>query len=239
MDKLKIRQKVRYKPRYKIVNQVGYNVWGKQKFKEFYRKKWANLRNSSVTEPKYSNQGSLTDLFRERLKSRQVLRKMYGKMTERQFKAIFKQSEFGSSKSNKSLKGLLDRRLDAFVFRIGFANTIFKSRQDILHGSFKVNGKVVKCPSYLVKVGDFVSPNENVWDSVYKSFQKRMASRIKKNKSLKQKLKGLNIKLPVPLPRYIEFDYRTLTALVVYEPNQSELSYNNRINLKLVREHYN
>ena len=66
-----------------------------------------------------------------------------------------------------------------------------------------------------------------------------MASRIKKNKSLKQKLKGLNIKLPVPLPRYIEFDYRTLTALVVYEPNQSELSYNNRINLKLVREHYN
>ena len=35
MDKLKIRQKVRYKPRYKIVNQVGYNVWGKQKFKEF------------------------------------------------------------------------------------------------------------------------------------------------------------------------------------------------------------
>jgi len=239
MNKLKIRQKVRYKPRHKISNQVGYNVWGKKKFKEFYRKKWARLRHRSVDAPRYSNQGSLKDLFKERLKSRQVLRKMYGKLTERQFKSIFRQSEFGSSKSNKSLKGLLDRRLDAFILRIGFSTTIFKARQDILHGSFKVNGIIVKSPSSLVKVGDFVSPNENVWDSVYRAFQKRMELRLKRKKSAKKNLKGLRVKLPVPLPRYIEFDYKTLTALVVYEPNQNELSYNNRINLKLVREYYN
>jgi len=239
MNKLKIRQKVRYKPRYKIVHKVGYNIWGKKKFKEFYRKKWTKLRNSSVPAPRYSNQGSLKDLFRERLKSRQILRKMYGKLTERQFKSIFSKSEFGFSKSDKSLKGLLDRRLDAFILRIGFANTIFKARQDILHGSFKVNGIVVKSPSYLVRVNDFVSPNENVWGSIYRAFQKRMKLRIKRNKLSKKELKKLNVKLPVPLPRYIEFDYRTLTALVVDEPNQNELSYNNRINLKLVREHYN
>ena len=163
---------------------------------------------------------------------------MYGKVTERQFKTLFNQSEFGSSKSNKSFKGLLDRRFDAFILRIGFANTIFKARQDILHGSFKINGVVVKSPSTLVNVGDFVSPSENVWSSIYTSFQKRLKLRLERNKSPLKDAAGLSIKLPVPLPRYIEFDYRTLTAVVVYEPNQNEISYKGRINLKLVREHY-
>ena len=238
MDKLKIRQIVRYKPRNKISNQVGYNVWGKTKFKEFYRKKWAKSRRGFMPKPRFSNQGSLKDLFIFILKSRQVLRKMYGKVTERQFKTLFNQSEFGSSKSNKSFKGLLDRRFDAFILRIGFANTIFKARQDILHGSFKINGVVVKSPSTLVNVGDFVSPSENVWSSIYTSFQKRLKLRLERNKSPLKDAAGSSIKLPVPLPRYIEFDYRTLTAVVVYEPNQNEISYKGRINLKLVREHY-
>ena len=52
---------------------------------------------------------------------------MYGKLTEASISNIFNQSEFGYSKSNQSFKGLLDRRFDAFIFRIGFANTIFKA----------------------------------------------------------------------------------------------------------------
>jgi len=107
-----------------------------------------------------------------------------------------------------------------------------------LHGSFKINGVVVKSPSTLVNVGDFVSPSENVWSSIYTSFQKRLKLRLERNKSPLKDAAGSSIKLPVPLPRYIEFDYRTLTAVVVYEPNQNEISYKGRINLKLVREHY-
>jgi len=192
--------------------------------------------------PKFSNKRSLKHLFGERLRSKQVLRKMYGKLTEAQFQTTFDQSEFGYSKSNQSFKGLLDRRFDAFIYRIGFAKTIFKARQDVLHGSFKINGKVIRSPSYIINVGDFVSPNENVWKSIYTSFNNRLKLRIERNKlsrsSNKSNLQDSSIKLPVPLPRYVEFDFRTLTAMVIENPHQNDIPYRSKINLKLVREFY-
>jgi len=242
MDQLKIRQQSRHKPRHKISYQVGYNVWGQKKVKQFYRRKWSKVRRGHVMVPKFSNKRSLKHLFGERLKSKQVLRKMYGKLTEAQFQTTFDQSEFGYSKSNQSFKGLLDRRFDAFIYRIGFAKTIFKARQDVLHGSFKINGKVIRSPSYIVNVGDFVSPNENVWKSIYTSFNNRLKLRIERNKlsrsSNKSNLQDLSIKLPVPLPRYVEFDFRTLTAMVIENPHQNDIPYRSKINLKLVREFY-
>ena len=272
MDQLKIRQQSRHKPRHKISYQAGYNVWGKKKLKNFYRKKWSKIRRGNVMTPPFSRKRSLKDLFGERLRCKQVLRKMYGKLTEAQLQTVFNRSEFGYSKSSQSFNGLLDRRFDAFIYRIGFAKTIFKARQDILHGSFKINGKVVKAPGSLVNVGDFVSPNENSWESIYLSFKNRLKLRIErkrlhkpsfsKKRRLSKKIKSalpvsLNIgrramylasckkhqvKKPsfsvIPLPGYIEFDFRTLTAIVIESPNQNNILSGSKVNLKLVREFY-
>lgn len=231
MDTLKTRNKVRNKPRHKISYQAGYNVWGKDRFENLTRQKWNRAKKEFPLRPPSGAwaRTSLDNLFSERLRARQVLRQIYGKLTKRQFKTIFNKSEFGHSKSKKSITGLLDRRLDSFVLRLGFSTTIFKARQDVLHGSFKINGKVVKVPGTVVRVGDCVSPHDNVWSAIFTTFQKRMERRVKGDWDLCR---------PAPLPKYIEFDYRTLTGIVVHEPNLSEISYKGRANVKSVREHY-
>lgn len=230
MKKLKIRYQSRYKPRHKISNQAGYDVLGKLKQKKLYRKKWFRINDKTTPFLKYSHRSSLERLYGERLRAKQVLRQTYGKLTERQFKTIFHKSEFGYSKSKRSLKGLLDRRLDAFIFRLGYATSIFKARQDIIHGAFKVNGYVVKSPSISLTPGDCVSPNGNVWYSFYKTFFTRIKGKDNKKFGPWRGSRKMS---------NIEFDYRTLTAAIVDEFNLNDFSYEGKINLKSAREFYN
>ena len=56
--------------------------------------------------------------------------------------------------------GLLERRLDAVIYRAKFVPTVFAARQFINHGHIRVNGKRVTIPSYRVKVGDVVEVKE-------------------------------------------------------------------------------
>ena len=55
---------------------------------------------------------------------------------------------------------MLERRLDNVVFRLGFATSRNQGRQLVTHRHFRVNGKFVNIPSYLVRVGDGISVKE-------------------------------------------------------------------------------
>ena len=58
--------------------------------------------------------------------------------------------------TGENLIGLLERRLDAVIYRAKFATTIFSARQLINHGHVRVNGKKVNIGSYLVKEEDAI-----------------------------------------------------------------------------------
>ena len=58
--------------------------------------------------------------------------------------------------TSENLIGLLERRLDAVIYRAKFATTIFSARQLINHGHVKVNGKKVNIASYSVKEEDTI-----------------------------------------------------------------------------------
>ncbi len=62
--------------------------------------------------------------------------------------------------SGAHMIGLLERRLDAVVYRAKFVPTVFAARQFINHGHIRVNGKRVNIASYRVKVGDVVEVKE-------------------------------------------------------------------------------
>ena len=53
--------------------------------------------------------------------------------------------------SAENLFGLLERRLDAVIYRAKLSTTIFSARQLINHGHVKVNGKKVNISSYQLK----------------------------------------------------------------------------------------
>jgi small subunit ribosomal protein S4 len=55
---------------------------------------------------------------------------------------------------------LLETRLDALVYRMGFARTIFAARQYVAHGHFAVNGVRSFSPSRLIKANDVISVRE-------------------------------------------------------------------------------
>ena len=59
---------------------------------------------------------------------------------------------------------MLESRLDTVVLRAGMARSIFQARQMVSHAHFRVNGKKVNIPSYIVRIGDKISVREKSKD---------------------------------------------------------------------------
>jgi small subunit ribosomal protein S4 len=93
------------------------------------------------------------------LREKQKLRRMYG-VLEGQFRRYFEMADRAKGVTGEMLLQLLERRLDNIVYRVGFATSRSEARQLVRHGHFRVNGKKVNVPSYLVRAGDTVSVRE-------------------------------------------------------------------------------
>jgi small subunit ribosomal protein S4 len=95
--------------------------------------------------------------YGNQLFAKQKLKFYYGDLTEKQFKSTFTKASNIKGDTSQILIELLERRLDAIVYRMKFVPTIFAARQFVNHGHVKVNGKRVNIPSYSVKDGDEIS----------------------------------------------------------------------------------
>src|SRR5690606_3772797 len=90
------------------------------------------------------------------LQAKQKLKGYYGNITERQFRRVYAEAERRKGDTGENLVELLERRLDAVVYRMKLAVTPFAARQLISHGHIRVNGRKVDVSSYLVKDGDTI-----------------------------------------------------------------------------------
>lgn len=97
--------------------------------------------------------------FKKQLLEKQKLRFNYG-LTERQFRRLFVEAKRSKNPTPDMLIQYLERRLDNFVFRAGFAPTIPAARQLVRHRHIRVNGKRVDIPSFRVDVNDEVTVKE-------------------------------------------------------------------------------
>ncbi|WP_022854352.1 30S ribosomal protein S4 [Thermodesulfatator atlanticus] len=94
-----------------------------------------------------------------RLREKQKVKRIYG-VSEKQFATYFERSDRMRGQTGHNLLQLLERRLDNVVYRLGFASSRMQARQMVAHGLFKVNGRNVDIPSYLVKPGDVIELKE-------------------------------------------------------------------------------
>ena len=99
--------------------------------------------------------------YGNQLFAKQKLKFYYGDLTEKQFRRIYTKASNTKGDTSQILIELLERRLDAIVYRMKFVPTIFAARQLVNHGHVKVNGKRVNIPSYQVAPGDEVSVVES------------------------------------------------------------------------------
>ncbi len=97
--------------------------------------------------------------FRRQLRTKQKAKRIYG-IFEKQFRNYYFKAARQTGITGENLIALLERRLDNVVYRLGFATSRKQARQLVKHNHFTVNGKRVNIPSYLVEVGDVITPRE-------------------------------------------------------------------------------
>ena len=134
--------------KYKLDRRMGQNIWGRPKSP-------VNKREYGPGQHGQRRKGKLSD-FGTQLKAKQKLKGYYGNISEKQFRAVYAEASRMKGDTSENLIGLLERRLDALVYRAKFVATPFAARQFVSHGHVKVNGRRVTVPSYRLKAGDLV-----------------------------------------------------------------------------------
>ena len=200
----------RLESKYKIDRRMGENIWGRPKSP-------VNRREYGPGQHGQRRKGKLSD-FGVQLKAKQKLRGYYGNISEKQFRGIYADAIRMKGDSGAHLIGLLERRLDAVVFRSKFAPTPFAARQLINHGHIRVNGKKVNIASFRCKVGDVVEVKEK---------SKQMAL-VLESQALAER----------DVPDYIEVDGGKMTAKFARIPALSDVPYAVRMEPHLVVEYY-
>ena len=142
----------RIKSKHKIDRRMGENIWGRPKSP-------VNVREYGPGEHGQRRKGKLSD-FGIQLRAKQKLKGYYGNITEKQFRRYYQEANRRRGDTGENLIGLLERRLDAVIYRAKFVPTVFAARQFIGHGHITVNGRRVNIPSYQVKEGDVVEIRE-------------------------------------------------------------------------------
>ena len=108
--------------KYKIDRRLGCNLWGRPKSPY-------NKRNTRPGQHgAYGQRRKLSD-YGNQLFAKQKLKFYYGDLTEKQFKKIFDKASNIKGDTSQILIELLERRLDAIVYRMKFVPTIFAARQ--------------------------------------------------------------------------------------------------------------
>src|SRR5260221_4262551 len=134
------------------------------------------------------------------------------------FQKFYGQARRVRAASSEHLIGLLERRLDAIVYRAKFVPTVFAARQFVSHGHVTVNGRRVNVPSFRCRVGDLVEVKEN---------GKQMTLLLEAIKSAER-----------DLPYYIEADHSKMTAKLTRVPALSDVPFPIHMEPNLVVEFY-
>ncbi|MCL4425816.1 MAG: 30S ribosomal protein S4 [Firmicutes bacterium] len=137
------------------------------------------------------------------LREKQRARRFYG-ILEAQFRRYFAEAERARGITGEALLGLLERRLDNVVFRMGLGASRAQARQLVRHGHFAVNGRRVSIPSFSVKEGDVITVTE----------KSRGLDQIK---VMAEAARGRVV------PGWLEMDLENLRARVTHLPRREEI----------------
>jgi small subunit ribosomal protein S4 len=114
------------------------------------------------TAPGQKTQGKQRQKISEygrQLREKQKMRRYYG-VHETQFENYFREAARVPGQTGKTFLQLLERRLDNVVYRLNLAGSRAQARQLVTHRHFRVNGRVVNVPSFIVKAGDVITIGE-------------------------------------------------------------------------------
>ncbi len=195
--------------KHKIDRRLGVNLWGRPKSPVNKREGRPGQHGAKRTKP--------TD-FGNQLMAKQRIKGYYGNVGERQMRKYYQEAIRRRGDTGENLIELLERRLDAVVYRMKFTATVFASRQLVSHGHVKVNGRRVNIASYQVKNNDTIE--------------------------LTAKAKGMTVVLEATqlgerdVPDYMQVDHKEMKGTYLRAPKLSDVPYPVQMEPSMVVEFY-
>jgi small subunit ribosomal protein S4 len=200
----------RIRAKHKIDRRLTENIWGRPKSP-------LNKRQSRPGQHGERRVSKLSD-FGQQLRAKQKLKGYYANLSERQFSRLYVEASRLKGSTSEHLIGLLERRLDALVYRAKFVPTVFAARQFVSHGHVTVNGRRVTIPSYRLRIGDVVEVKE-------------------KSRQLPLVLEAIK-SAERDIPDYLDVDQNKLSAKFTRIPALSDVPYPVTMEPNLVVEFY-
>src|SRR3954453_5845294 len=199
----------RAESKYKINRRLGVNLWGRPK---------SPLNDRDYGPGQHGQRRKKPSDYGTQLMAKQKLKGYYGNIGERQFRRLYEEAARRRGDTGENLIALLERRLDAVVYRMKFVPTPFAARQFVNHGHVKVNGRRVNIASYQVKDGDTIEISAKA---------KEMALVMEATKSAER-----------DVPDYIEVDHDRGRGRFVRAPKLADVPYPVSMEPNLVVEFY-
>jgi small subunit ribosomal protein S4 len=196
--------------KHKIDRRMGENIWGRPKSP-------VNKREYGPGQHGQRRKGKLSD-FGVQLKAKQKLKGYYANISERQFRKVYEEASRMTGDTSENLIGLLERRIDAIVYRAKFASTMFAARQLVSHGHVRINGRRVTVPSIRVKPGDSIELSARAKEMAVVMEATQLAER--------------------DTPDYIEVDHKAMTARLARVPALTDVPYPVQMEPHFVVEYY-
>lgn len=195
--------------KYKINRRLGVNLWGRPK---------SPINKREYPPGQHGQRRRKPSDFGTQLTAKQKLKGYYGNIGERQFRRYYYEAARRRGDTGERLIELLERRLDAVVYRAKLVPTVFAARQFVNHGHIRVNGKRVNIPSYQVRDGDEIE---------IKPASRNITLVLEAVESAER-----------DVPDYITVDYQTMKATFQRAPKLADVPYPVQMDPKLVVEYY-
>ena len=199
----------RIQSKYKIDRRLGVNLWGRAK---------SPINKREYGPGQHGQRRRKPSDYGVQLMAKQKLKGYYGNISEKQFRKYYAEASRRKGDTSENLIGILERRLDAVVYRMKFVPTVFSARQFVNHGHVMVNGKRVTIPSYLVKEGDVVEVRQ-------------------KSQSIPMLLEAIESH-ERETPDYVEVDARAFRGTFLRAPKLGDVPYPVSMEPHLVVEFY-
>jgi small subunit ribosomal protein S4 len=195
--------------KHKIDRRLGVNLWGRPK---------SPVNRRGYGPGQHGQQRSKPSDYGIQLRAKQKLKGYYGNINERQFRRLYEEAVRRRGDTSENLIELLERRLDAVVYRMKFVATVFAARQFVNHGHVQVNGKRVNIPSYQLRDGDEITVVGRMKDNV------NLALAIQSNER--------------DVPDYVEANHKDLKGRFIRGPKLADVPYPVSMEPNLVVEFY-
>ena len=199
----------RHQSKHKIDRRLGVNLWGRSK---------SPVNARSYAPGQHGQRRKKPTDFGIQLMAKQKLKGYYGNIGEKQFRKYYDEAVRRRGDTGQNLIGILECRLDALIYRMKFAPTVFSARQLVNHGHVMVNGRRCNIPSAMMKIGDVIELKE-------------------KSRTIPQVMEAM-ASAERDIPEYLTVDEAKMKGSISTIPELADVPYPVQMEPNLVIEYY-